>query len=168
MPRKSIKENKNIYFQSREEAGLTRAQASESTYISESRIEKIEYGQMAINPQDVLAMARAYKKPSLCNYYCANDCEIGQESVPELKVTNLSQIVLSLLDSLNDLNAERNRLVKISADGEITSEELADFISVKKELDEISVTIDTLKLWIDNMVADGRINELEYDSLNRQ
>jgi hypothetical protein len=41
MGKKSIKENKNIYFQSREEAGLTRAQASElMDFISESRIEK--------------------------------------------------------------------------------------------------------------------------------
>ena len=45
MGKKSIKENKNIYFQSREEAGLTRAQASEAMeYVSESRIEKIENG----------------------------------------------------------------------------------------------------------------------------
>ena len=119
MPRRSTKENKNIYFQSREEAGLTRAQASEATYISESRIEKIEYGQMQINPQDVVAMARAYKKPSLCNYYCANDCEIGKESVPELKITNLSQIVLTLLSSINELNDEKDKLIRISADDKI-------------------------------------------------
>ena len=167
MPRKSIKENKSIYFKSREETGLTRAQASEATFISESRIEKIEYGQMQINPQDVVAMARAYKKPSLCNYYCANDCEIGQESVPELKVTNLSQIVLALVDSLNDLNTEKDRLIKISADGKISSDELADFVAIKKELTELSITVDTLQLWIDNMVAQGEIKKEDYDSLNR-
>lgn len=166
MPRKSVKENKNIYFTSREEAGLTRAQASELTYISESRIEKIEYGQMQINPQDVVAMARAYKKPSLCNYYCANDCEIGKDSVPELQVTNLTQIVLSLLDSLNDLNTERDRLVQISADGVISAEELSDFVTIKKKLTEISVTIDTLQLWINDMIAHGQIDKADYDSLH--
>lgn len=166
MPRKSVKENKNIYFSSREEAGLTRAQASELTYISESRIEKIEYGQMQINPQDVVAMARAYKKPSLCNYYCANDCEIGKDSVPELQVTNLTQIVLSLLDSFNDISSQRDRLVQISADGIVSEEELKDFVSIKKKLTEISVTIETLQLWIDNMIAEGQINKAEYDSLH--
>ena len=45
MGRRSTKENKNIYFTTREEAGLTRAQASElMEYVSESRIEKIENG----------------------------------------------------------------------------------------------------------------------------
>ncbi|MBQ7447283.1 MAG: helix-turn-helix transcriptional regulator [Eubacterium sp.] len=165
MPRRSTKENKNIYFQSREEAGLTRAQASEATYISESRIEKIEYGQMQINPQDVVAMARAYKKPSLCNYYCANDCEIGKESVPELKFTNLSQIVLMLLNSMNRLNDEKDKLIRISADDKIDPNELSDFVSIKKQLDEISVTIETLKLWLNQMIANGDISKEQYESL---
>lgn len=158
MPRKSTKENKNIYFQAREEAGLTRAQASEATYISESRIEKIEYNQMQINPQDVVAMAKAYKKPSLCNYYCANDCEIGKESVPELKFTNLSQIVLTLLSSINKLSDDKETLIRIAADDKIEPHELSDFISIKKQLDEISVTIETLKLWLNQMIANGDIN----------
>ncbi len=158
MPRKSTKENKNIYFQSREEAGLTRAQASEATYISESRIEKIEYNQMQINPQDVVAMAKAYKKPSLCNYYCANDCEIGKESVPELKFTNLSQIVLTLLSSINKLNDDKETLIRIAADDKIEPHELSEFVSIKKQLDEISVTIETLKLWLNQMIANGDIN----------
>lgn len=165
MPRRSTKENKNIYFQSREEAGLTRAQASEETYISESRIEKIEYGQMQINPQDVVAMARAYKKPSLCNYYCANDCEIGKESVPELKFTNLSQIVLTLLSSINRLNDEKDKLIRISADDKIEPHELSDFVSIKKQLDEISVTIETLKLWLNQMIVNGDISKEQYESL---
>lgn len=165
MPRRSTKENKNIYFQSREEAGLTRAQASEATYISESRIEKIEYGQMQINPQDVVAMARAYKKPSLCNYYCANDCEIGKESVPELKFTNLSQIVLTLLSSINELNDEKDKLIRISADDKIDPHELSDFVSIKTKLDEISVTIETLKLWLNQMIANGDISREQYESL---
>ena len=109
-------------------------------------------------------MAQAYKKPALCNYFCANDCEIGQTTVPELKVTNLPQIILSLLDSLNDLNREKDRLIKITADGEISADELSDFFTIQNELEEISVTIDTLKLWISNMIADGKISKEVYDA----
>lgn len=144
---------------------MTRAQASEATYISESRIEKIEYDQMQINPQDVVAMARAYKKPSLCNYYCANDCEIGKESVPELQFTNLSQIVLTLLSSMNRLNDEKDKLIRISADDRIDPDELSDFVSIKKQLDEISVTIETLKLWLNQMIVNGDISKEQYESL---
>ena len=165
MPRKSIREKKNIYFRSREEAHMTRAQASEATFISESRIEKIEYDQIQVNPQDVIAMADAYKKPSLCNYFCANDCEIGQRTVPELKEQSLSQIVLSLLNNLNSLNEEKDRLISIAADGEITPDELAEFVKIKTKLSELSVTADTLQLWIDNMLADGKLDKEEYDKL---
>jgi len=104
MGKKSTKENKNIYFQSREEAGFTRAQASEEMeYITESRIEKIESGVTQVQPADVVAMAKAYKKPELCNYYCVNECEIGQKMVPEIRISSLSEIVLGLLSSLNAL-----------------------------------------------------------------
>ena len=44
MGRKSVRENKNIYQLSREEANMTRAEASEATgFMSESVIEKIEH-----------------------------------------------------------------------------------------------------------------------------
>ena len=33
-------------------------------------------------------MADKYKQPSLCNYYCANQCPIGQQYVPEIKSTD--------------------------------------------------------------------------------
>lgn len=57
MGKKSTKENKNIYFQSRENANLTRAQASELIgCISESKIEKIENGTASAQPEDVVAM----------------------------------------------------------------------------------------------------------------
>ena len=75
MGKASTKENKNRYFQAREDLGLTRAEASELLeVISEDRVEKIENERIAPQPYDVLAMARAYKKPSLCNYYCSHEC----------------------------------------------------------------------------------------------
>lgn len=93
MGKKSIKENKNIYFQSREDAGLTRAQASEIMgFISESRIEKIESEKVTVQPEDVVAMAEAYKKPGLCNYYCSHECRIGEEYVPEVKLASLASL----------------------------------------------------------------------------
>ena len=108
MGKKSVRKNKNIYQIAREEAGLTREKASETIgIISESAIEKIEYGQMLPAPDYVLAMAKAYNKPELCNNYCAKECPIGNVYVPEVKTTELSQIVLHLLASLNALEKEK-------------------------------------------------------------
>ena len=109
MGRSSTKENKNIYQQSRENAALTREAAAEQMeFLSESKIEKIEYEKTAPHPEEVLAMAKCYKDPSLCNYYCSHECPIGQEYVPEVKIKELSQITLEMLASLNALEQEKN------------------------------------------------------------
>lgn len=149
MGRKSIKTNKNIYFQSREQAGLTRAQASElMDYVSESRIDKIENDRTSIQPDDVIAMAKAYKKPTLCNYYCTHECSIGKENVTELRPTNLSELSLSIFNSLNALNKQKERLMEIAEDGVVSDDEMTDFLSIRKNLDKISTTVETLKLWM--------------------
>ena len=95
MARVSTKENKNIYQLTREGLKLTRDAASELLEsIPPERIEKIENERSLPHPDEVLTMADKYKKPDLCNYYCANQCPIGQEYVPEIKIKDLSQIVL--------------------------------------------------------------------------
>ena len=163
MGKKSIKENKNIYFESREEAGLTRAQASERIgFISESRLEKEK---TAIHPEDVVAMAQAYKKPELCNFYCTHECRIGQDSVPVAKESTLSEIVLAMLSSLNSLDEQRNRLIDITADGVISDDELPDFVNIQKQLAQIDQTVESLKIWMASTVANGQINKEKLDAL---
>ena len=165
MGRASVKTDKNIYHLAREALNLTRAAASEKMgFISESRIEKIEYEKTLPQPEDVLAMSKAYKNPGLCNYYCSRECPIGQEYVPEVKEKSLSQIVLELLSSLNTLSKEKERLIDISVDGKITDDELQDFARIRKELTSISMTVDALQLWINNTIASGNLDKEKLDS----
>lgn len=111
MPRVSNKENKNIYFSRREELKLTRDQASELLEsIPPERIEKIENERVEPHPEEILIMAQKYKSPELCNYYCSNQCPIGQQYVPEVKIQDLSQIVLKMVDSLNTVQDNQRRL----------------------------------------------------------
>ena len=159
MGKKSTKEDKNIYFLSREEAGMTRAEAAEALYISEDRIERIEYEKSAPHPDEVLAMADCYKNPTLCNYFCAHECPIGREYVPEVKIKDLSQITLEMLANLNTLTKEKDRLVEITVDGNITPDEMPDFKRIQNRLEEMSLVVDTLKLWFDNAVSTGQIKE---------
>ena len=160
MGKKSVRENKNMYQLSREEAGMTRAEASEAMkFVTESQIEKIESEKSEPHPEEIMAMAEAYKKPSLCNYYCSKECPIGQEYVPEVKIKDLSQIVLEMLASLNALNREKDRLIEITADGIISDNELADFVTIQDKLNQISLTIDSLKLWVNNTIASGAIDK---------
>ena len=117
MARVSTKENKTIYHKTRESLGLTREAASELLEtIAPERIEKIENQRCLPHPDEVLVMAEKYKQPSLCNYYCANQCPIGQQYVPEIKVKDLSQSVLEMLASLNAMNKQKERLIEITVD----------------------------------------------------
>lgn len=163
MARASTKQNKNIYHTTREELGLTRESASELLeLLSPERIEKIENERTAPRPDEVLLMAEKYKAPTLCNHYCSNQCPIGKQYVPQIKPKALSQIVLEMLASLNAMNKQRERLIEITADGEIEGEELTDFVVIQKELERISVTVETLQLWVEQMLAMGRIDADKY------
>ena len=163
MARVSTKENKNIYHLTRESLKLTREAASELLEsIPPERIEKIENERSLPHPDEVLVMSEKYKQPSLCNYYCANQCPIGQEYVPEIKIKDLSQIVLEMLASLNSMNKRKERLIEITADGTIDADELEDFIFIQEELERISITVETLQLWSEKMLATGVIDTELY------
>lgn len=163
MARVSTKENKNIYHKTREALHLTREAAGELLEsIAPERIEKIENERCLPHPDEVLIMAEKYKQPNLCNYYCANQCPIGQQYVPEVKIKDLSQIVLEMLASLNSMNKRKERLIEITADGQISDNELSDFIFIQEELERISITVETLQLWAEQMLATGAIDAEQY------
>ena len=163
MARASTKENKNIYHLTRESLQLTREGAEELLEgISAERLEKIENERSLPHPDEVLLMAEKYKQPQLCNYYCANQCPIGQQYVPEIKSKDLSQIVLEMLASLNSMNKQRERLIEITVDGQISGDEIRDFVAIQEELERISIAVETLRLWSERMLATGAINEAQY------
>ena len=163
MARASIKENKNIYQTTREGLRLTRETASDLLEsISPERIEKIENERTLPHPDEVLVMADKYKNPSLCNYYCANQCPIGQQYVPEVKIKDLSQIILEMLASLNAMQKKKERLIEITVDGKISGDELADFIYIQEKLERISIAVETLQLWSERMLATGAIDAKQY------
>ena len=165
MARKSTKENKNIYQRTREALDLTREEASDLLVtMSPERIEKIESERSMPHPDEVLVMAQKYKQPSLCNYYCANQCSIGAQYVPEIKVKNLSQIVLEMLASLNSMQKEKVRLIEITVDGKVSGDELADFVAIQEELEKISIAVETLQLWCERMLATGAIDPEAYQA----
>lgn len=164
MGRASVKENKNIYQQTREKLGLTREQASMEMEVSSSRLERIENEKIIPEPKDIIEMATRYKAPHLCNYYCANECMIGYKYVPQVDEKQLSEIVIKMLASLNSIESKKDRFVEISADGTIDTAELDDFIMMSEELERISSTATALKLWLDEMFASKKISRNEYNA----
>lgn len=169
MARVSTKQNKNIYHTTREGLQFTREEASELLEaLTPERIEKIENERTLPHPDEVLLMAEKYKQPGLCNYYCANQCPIGQQYVPEVKIKDLSQIVLEMLASLNSMQKKKERLIEITVDGVVSKDELEDFIYIQEELERISIAVETLQLWSERMLATGVIDVEQYKALKRK
>ena len=74
----------------------------------------------------------------------------------------LSAIVLEMLASLNCVSREKERLIEITADGKIEGDEIDDFIRIQEELEKISITVETLQLWAEKMLANGIIDPEAY------
>lgn len=160
---KSPKDEKNIFYKTREALGLTREKASELLEtITPERLEKIENERCVPHADEVMLMAEKYHSPEICNYYCTHQCEIGKKYVHETKMEDLSQIVLKMLATLNSIQKSRERLIDITEDGVIQDDEIEDFVKIQKNLDKISSTVDSLKLWSEHMLADGAINMEKY------
>ena len=152
MGKKSVRENKTIYQHYREEAGLTMDKASElMSTVSTSRIEKIESGKSLPYPEEVLAMANVYKAPDLCNFFCANECAIGKKYVEPVEQKDLAKIVLEVVATLNRLEKDKDRLIEIAADGTIDESEQVDFDYIKSQLEKVSASVDSLKLWLEKI-----------------
>ncbi|MBQ3898995.1 MAG: helix-turn-helix transcriptional regulator [Lachnospiraceae bacterium] len=158
MGKKSVRENKNEYQKARENLNLTREAASEiMKYVSDDRIEKIESEKSLPHPDEIMLMAKAYKAPHLCNYFCSHECPIGQENVPELEYKSLAEITLAMLSSLNSMDKYKNRLIEITSNGRVDDDEVEDFETIREKLEQISVMTQSLKLWVDKAIADGKM-----------
>ncbi len=168
MGKKSSRQNKNIYLESREAVNLTRAKASELLKsVTESRLEKIESEKIPAEPEDVLAMAKIYHRPELCNYYCSKECALGKGVVPEIKISSLAEISLATLSSLNALYKERDLFIDITADGKISNDEIQDFSTILDHLEKISLTANSLRIWVQDALNKGMIDQEAYDLHNK-
>ena len=49
-------------------------------------------------------------------------------------------------------------------DGEISGDELADFVQIQEELEKISIAVETLQLWCERMLDTGAIDRTQYDA----
>ena len=57
----------------------------------------------------------------------------------------------------------KDRLIEITVDGTISSDEINDFKEIRKRLEQMSMAIDSMQLWLDNMIAEGKIDKSLLD-----
>ena len=162
MGKRSVKENKNIYQTSRENAGLSREAAEAALgVVSADRIERIERDRTMPHPDEVLAMEKGYKNPELSNYYCTHECPIGMKYVPKANLKPLPQLTVELLSALNAMAAEKDRLIDISVDGRVNGFERERFDGILKKLNTLDIAISGMRIWIEHALASGKMDEAE-------
>lgn len=162
MGKVSVKENKSVYQIARDNLGLSRAAAVEyipgnpkypgMDGITEDRLVKLESGLTAIQPSDVVAMAKRYNEPELRNYYCCHECPIGAIDAPEVVYKdNVHQILVNMVVSLESVNSKKSRLMEILSDGVVDDTEIKDLNKILEELEKISMTIESIQLWCEKV-----------------
>jgi len=160
MGRKSIKENKNVYQEARDELDWSREKAADEiakiengkyNYLDKYRLVKIEEETVKIQPEDIVALSKAYKKPELRNHYCCHHCDIGKIDAPEVIYDNVHEILVNMSVSLESVNSKKLRLMEILADGKVDDTEITDLNRILEELERISMTVEAIQLWCEKV-----------------
>lgn len=161
MGRKSTKQNKNVYQETRESFGWSRERAAEEIaiiengmygYIDKNKLVKIEEESIKIQPEDIVALSKVYNKPELRNYYCCNQCDIGAIDAPEVTYNgSIHEILVNMAVSLESVNSKKTRLMEILADGVVGGDEVGDLNKILEQLEKISATIEGIQLWCEKM-----------------
>ena len=161
MGKVSVKENKNVYQEVRDELGWSREKAAEIiaevdngrySFLDKYRLVKIEDESVKIQPEDIVALSKAYNRPELRNYYCCHQCDIGKIDAPEVTdANNVHKTLVEMAVSLESVNAKKLRLMEILADGKVDDAEISDLNKILDELEKISMTIEAIQLWCEKM-----------------
>lgn len=147
------KHNDNVYFRCRKKASeyneklFSREGASELLGVSVSTLADYELGITKVVPVDkVVLMAELYNAPELKTKYCKTECPIGKEFPIATEINGLEGVVLRIIREFEAVDKVQAGLIKIAADGVISSEEKEILRAIMKKLDEISLVISEMKL----------------------
>ena len=94
--------------------------------------------------------------PPVLDY--SHRCTIGERYVPRIEISELPNIVLETIASLNEIVPYTGKLIQIARDGKITDEEIPSFAFISKKLDDIALAIGSFNLWIDKTASENNLN----------
>ena len=154
-------ENKTIYQEVRDELDLSRFEVADLIakvdggkygYLDENKLVKIEHGTVKVQPDDVVALSKAYNRPELRNYYCCHQCLIGEIDAPEVDdANNIHKTLVEMSVSLESVNAKKMRLMEILADDMVDDTEMLDLNKILEELEKISMAVEAIQIWCEKM-----------------
>ncbi len=138
------------YIKARKDKGLSREQAVDAMAkaISTDRLQRLENGKVALQPQDVLVMSKAYNMPELRNHYCTNKCPIGKEYTPQIEMcTNIYELLVNITLFIETAYNDRFKLLEKFAQGKTPAFDDNEFYEIQENLDKLSACIEALQIW---------------------
>ena len=112
-------------------------------------IRRIENGLNKVMPVDTaILLADLYRAPELKNYYCLHECPIGRNRSLSCESVEIDRAAVRLTQALRKETVQwfKHTLQDIAMDGEISSDELAEFDEVVESLKEVSKIISELEV----------------------
>lgn len=160
MGRNPTKSQNNPYYIARKTAAKfndrfsSRQGAADIIGCSESTLAGYEMGlsDSVPTPENVVRMSLHYNCPELRNYYCVNQCPIGDYDAVPHGVIDLDRVTIKMYAALSRADSMKQRLIEIAADGVIDDTERSDMLRIYRELEDIIAVAQDLKLWIDKNV----------------
>lgn len=143
------RESRNDYKTARRHAGLTQERWAETIGCSVDSVRGYEAGTQTPSDEIVRAMCEISGLPVLAYWHMCNKSALAADVLPDVDRLPLPQAVLQLLFAMADFEAVHGDLIKLAADGQISSDELHDWLGIKKRLDDV------VKAAIQVQVAEG-------------
>ena len=129
---------RNIYQDARRTAGLTQERWAELLGISVDAVRQYETDRILPSDEVVLRMAEAAGQQIICYWHLIHKSRVAAQLLPELDRKRLPEAVLSLLVAVRHFQDDGMReLTRIAADGKISPEEQADYMTAMEQLQSV-------------------------------
>jgi len=163
MGRGATKAAGNVWYEARINAAkyddrlYSRAGAAERLNMSEDAVKNTELGlEKHMSVEKAVLMADLYNAPHLLNHYCLHECPIGCSRPISDEVHSIERVTVKLLKSMkiDQIESFKNRLIDISADGQVSEDERPEMEAIIKYAKQISKEISEL-ITIGEMALNG-------------
>ena len=129
---------RNIYQDARRTAVLTQERWAELLGISVDAVRQYETDRILPSDEVVLRMAEAAGQQIICYWHLIHKSRVAAQLLPELDRKRLPEAVLSLLVAVQHFQDDGMReLTRIAADGKISPEEQADYMTAMEQLQSV-------------------------------
>lgn len=143
------RDSRNDYKTARKVAGMTQERWAEAIGCSVDSVRGYEAGTQTPSDEIVRAMCEISGLSALAYWHMCRKSSLANDMLPEVERLPLPQAVLQLLFAMSDFQDVHGDLIKLAADGQISSDEKHDWAGIKKRLDAV------VKAAIQVQVAEG-------------